>query len=99
MVQKTHRRFQKQPRRPALQLENNPMFRKTPVSWQDSSFVCLAGAFLMLGIALFAIIGIRTAAAYNDPWLLWVPVTLLVFSTGLLVTLIIRFSRQRKSED
>ncbi len=61
--------------------------------------MCIAGAFLMLGVALFAIIGIRTAAAYNDPWLLWVPLTLLALSTGLLVTLVIRLSRQRKSED
>ncbi|MFO8111708.1 MAG: hypothetical protein R6T92_04275 [Desulfosalsimonadaceae bacterium] len=81
-----------------MHLENNPMFRRTPVRWLDSSIVCIAGAMVMLAIALFAITGIRVAAAHPGTWLLWVPVLLLGLSTGLFLCLVIRFSRNRKSE-
>lgn len=81
-----------------MHLENNPMFRKAPVPWYDSGIACIIGAFVTLGIALFATVGIRVAAVYHEPWILWVPSLLFVCSAGLFIPLVIRFSRRRKSE-
>lgn len=80
-----------------LDFENNPMFRKTFVSWYDSNAVCIAAAFFMLVISLFAIVGIRVAISYQEPWIVWVPSVLLLLSAAVLISLAIRLTRRRTS--
>lgn len=85
-----------------MQLENNnALFRKTPASQHAATPIRIAGGVFMLGIFLFALIGIRVAAAFGDPWIMWVPILLLALSGGIFISLAIRIARiakNRKSE-
>ncbi len=80
-----------------MQTENGPMFRKAPVPWYDSTGICIAVAFLMLGTFLFGIAGIRAAPQYNNPGLLWVPVTLCLFSAIVFISVVSRIMKRALS--
>ncbi len=77
---------------------NNALFRKTPASRHAVTPIRIAGGGVMLGIFLFALIGIRVAAAFGDPWIMWVPILLLALSGGIFLSLVIRIAKNRKSE-
>ena len=80
-----------------MQTENGPMFRKAPVPWYDSTGLCIAVALMMLAVFLFGIAGIRVAPEYNDPRILWVPVTLCIFSALVFLSIVLRILKRTLS--
>jgi hypothetical protein len=80
----------------SLRGSQNPLFRKVIRPWYDSETACYIVIFLMLSVMIFSLVGIdvtRKLAQYQRH--LWVPVLLLVLSTGILLSTIIRLIRRR----
>lgn len=77
----------------------NPVFRKAIIPWYNSNTTHIIMLVLMLLVLLFALAGISVANAYPAyKGYVWVPVILLVFSAGIIITtmarLIKRYSRK-----
>lgn len=74
-----------------MKLDSNPLFRKVITPWYDSIMVCV---FLLVSISvviIFSIIGwvvSRQVADYHAHT--WVPVTLLILSLFVFVSIIAR---------
>ena len=72
-----------------------PVFRKAANPWHQSKFVYgLTIAFMVL-VLLFGLVGIsvtREIEQYHD--YVWVPVVLVVLSTGVMISAIIRLVRR-----
>ena len=78
-----------------MQIEKSPFFKKPFIPWHASKSACLIKMLMMLGIALFAIDGVKIARqmeAYND--YLWVPVLLLALSVYVFAVNLIRVIKQ-----
>ncbi len=69
----------------------NPLFRRAIIPWYDSERVCWAVVGFMLAIAAFSGAGLSVAleeAEFNR--YLWFPLLLLVLSTGIAISNLIR---------
>ena len=78
----------------------NPVFRKAIIPWYNSKTAYIIVIVFMLLVLLFALAGISVAKeypAYNG--YVWLPVILLVFSAGIIITTIARLIKRnsRKS--
>ncbi len=78
----------------------NPVFRKAIIPWYNSITAYIIVIVFMLLVLLFALAGISIAneyPAYNG--YVWVPVILLVFSAGIIITTMARLIKRypRKS--
>jgi hypothetical protein len=74
-----------------MRLDPNPLFRKVITPWYDSNAVCGLLLVVMVAVAFFSIIGWVTArqnVSYHG--YTWVPVTLLVLSLAVIVSVIVR---------
>ncbi len=75
--------------------EKNPVFRRAIIPWYDSDRVCWVVVGAMIVIALFSAAGIF--AALEDPRFhtyFWLPLLLLLLSTGIAVSTLIRMFRR-----
>ncbi|MDP2645736.1 MAG: hypothetical protein Q8P24_12420 [Desulfobacterales bacterium] len=78
-----------------MRLDTNPVYRKVIISWYDSEaacFIVILGMFLVL---LFGSAGISVARqiAEYGPYI-WVPILLIVMSSGVIVSTGIRLIRR-----
>jgi hypothetical protein len=72
-----------------------PVFRKTANPWYQSKLVYALTITFMVIVLLFGLVGIsvtREIEQYHD--YVWVPVVLVVFSTGVMISAIIRLIRR-----
>ena len=72
-----------------------PVFRKTANRWYQSKMVYSLTITFMLLVLLFGLVGIsvtREIQQYHD--YVWVPVVLVVLSTGVMISAIIRLIRR-----
>jgi formate-dependent nitrite reductase membrane component NrfD len=75
--------------------EKSPVFRRAIIPWYDSDRVCWIVVGLMLAIAVFSGIGLSVALdspAFNNYF--WLPLLLLLLSTGIAVSTLIRILRR-----
>lgn len=78
----------------------SPVFRKEIIPWYNSNTAYIIMIVFLLLVLLFAIVGIlvtRDDPAYNS--YVWVPIILLVLSSGIIITTIARLLKRytRKS--
>ena len=72
-----------------------PVFRKTGNPWYQSKIVYALTITFMVIVLLFGLVGIsvtREIEQYHD--YVWVPVVLVVLSTGVMISAIIRLIRR-----
>ena len=86
-----------------MPLDQNPLFRKVILPWYDTETACYTVIVIMSLVFLFGIAGILEVAEkteYNG--YVWVPVLLVVMSTGVIVStsirLIKRYAHQRSKQ-
>lgn len=85
---------------PAMQIHQNPLFRKTIVPWWDADAVCVAVVLAMAVVFLFSISGIYIAFSRDDYYPhAWVPILLLIMSLGVLVSTLMRVVRRNVERD
>ena len=78
-----------------MKREKSPVFRRAIIPWYDSDRVCWIVVGLMLAIAVFSGIGLSVALdrpAFNNYF--WLPLLLLLLSTGIVVSTLIRILRR-----
>jgi len=71
--------------------DKSPVFRKEIIPWYHSSTAYIIVIVFLLLVLLFAIVGISLARenpTYNS--FVWVPIILLVLSSGIIITTIAR---------
>ena len=79
-----------------MPLDQNPVFRKAIAPWYDSETVCTVVIVLMTLVMLFGLVGIYVAQGnieYRRH--LWVPVLLVLMSTGVIISTVLRMVRRR----
>jgi hypothetical protein len=79
-----------------MPFSKSPVFRKAIIPWYQSRTIYGVTIVFMLLVFLFGIAGISVARAYlqfND--FVWVPITLVVLSGGIILFSIIRLFRRR----
>jgi hypothetical protein len=72
-----------------------PVFRKTANPWYQSKMVYALTITFMVIVLLFGLVGIsvtREIEQYND--YVWVPVVLVVLSTSVMISAIVRLIRR-----
>jgi len=75
--------------------DQNVVHRKVVVPWYDTEAVCFFTIFVLFLIFLFAIIGISVASEEPDFHRhVWVPIILLILSSGVMVSITIRLVRR-----
>lgn len=80
--------------------DKSPVFRKEIIPWYNSNTAYIIVIVFLLLVFLFAIVGISVTKedpAYNH--YVWVPIILLVLSSGIIITTIARLIKRhtRKS--
>ena len=71
--------------------EKNPVFRRAIIPWYDSDRACWLVAGFMLAIAAFSGVGLTVALETPEfNRYLWFPLLLLVLSTGIAISNLIR---------
>ena len=80
--------------------DKSPVFRKEIIPWYNSNTAYIIVIAFLLLVFLFAIVGIsvtREDPAYDN--YIWVPILLLVLSSGIIITTIVRLIKRyiRKS--
>jgi len=78
-----------------MQLDQYPVFRKIILPWYDSETSCYIMIVLMIIAILFALMGIKIArenVEYHG--YIWVPVLLVVMSSGVIVSTSIRLIKR-----
>ena len=81
-----------------MQLDQNPVFRKTITPWYDSNFACWALIIIMIFISVFAIAGILVAS--DSPHFqehAWFPAFLAFLCLALIVKIFLRVKRRSKN--
>jgi hypothetical protein len=86
-----------------MRYDQRPVHRKLIVPWYDSNSACIIILATMVGVIIFAIIGISVAAESPEYQRhVWVPIILLAFSLTVLATTarrLIKRLRYRYSKD
>ena len=78
-----------------MRLDQNPFFRKIIVPWYDSDKACYIVIVCMVVIILFGFIGISVARENPGTHAhIWVPVLLIVLSTGVIISILIRIAKR-----
>ncbi len=75
--------------------EKNPVFRRAIIPWYDSDRVCWFVVVAMTVIAIFSAVGIFAAleeSLFHNYF--WLPLLLLLLSTGIAVSTLIRMFRR-----
>jgi hypothetical protein len=74
--------------------DKNPVFRKAVIPWYNSKTAYIIVIVFLLLVFLFAMVGIPEYSGY-----VWVPIILLVLSSGIIITTIARLIKRytRKS--
>jgi hypothetical protein len=75
--------------------EKNPVFRRAIIPWYDSDRVCWIVVVFMLTTAIFSGVGLFVtleAPDFNN--YLWLPLLLLLLSSGIAVSTLIRIFRR-----
>jgi hypothetical protein len=80
--------------------DKSPVFRKEIIPWYNSNTAYIIVIAFLLLVFIFAIVGIsvtREDPAYNN--YIWVPILLLVLSSGIIITTMARLIKRytRKS--
>ncbi len=78
-----------------MRLDENPLFRKVPVPWYDSTLACVLVVAAMGGIVFFSLTGMVVAfeqSQYQE--YVWMPLVVLVLSGLVLLTTIARLLRR-----
>ncbi len=78
-----------------MRLDENPLFRKVPVPWYDSTPACVLVAAAMAAIIFFSLTGLVVTleqSEYRDYF--WMPLAVLVPSLLVLLTTIARLLRR-----
>ena len=78
-----------------MQLDQHPVFRKIILPWYDSETSCYIMIVLMIVVILFALMGIKIAhESVEYHGYIWVPVLLVVMSSGVIVSTSIRLIKR-----
>lgn len=78
-----------------MKIDSFPVYRKIIVPWHDSEAVCLIVVVFLFFTVLFGFAGIKVASqAPQYHAYLWVPVLLIVLSTGVIISITIRLVRR-----
>ena len=78
-----------------MQLNKHPVFRKIILPWYDSEASCYFMIVLMIVFILFALVGIKIAReSVEYHGYIWVPVLLVVMSSGVIVFTLIRLTKR-----
>lgn len=75
--------------------EKNPVFRRAIIPWYDSNRVCWIVVGFMMATAIFSGVGIFAAleeSSFRKHF--WFPLLLLLLSTGIAVSTLIRMFRR-----
>lgn len=78
-----------------MRREKNPVFRRAIIPWYDSDRACWIVVGFTMATAIFSGVGIF--AALEEPSFqnyLWLPLLLLLLSTGIVVSTLIRMFRR-----
>jgi hypothetical protein len=78
-----------------MRLDKNPVYRKLIVPWYDSEAVCFIMIILMGFVFLLSLAGVsvaRETIEYHED--IWVPVSLMVMSAGVIVSTAIRLIKR-----
>lgn len=78
-----------------MRMDQNPFFRKIIVPWYDSDTACYIVIVCMGITVFFGFSGISTAREYpaaHAP--IWIPVLLIVLSTGVILSTLIRLLKR-----
>ncbi len=78
-----------------MKLDPIPIYRKIFVPWHDSEAACLFVIVFLFFVVLFGFAGIKVAneEPHYQPYL-WVPILLVVLSSGVIVSITIRLIRR-----
>ena len=78
-----------------MRIDQNPLFRKTIISWYDSEAVCIGVILFMIIVFFFGVVGISVArenAEYHG--YVWVAVLLVVMSGVVIFSTTIRLIKR-----
>jgi uncharacterized membrane protein len=78
-----------------MRIDQNPLFRKTIISWYDSEAVCIGLIIFMIFVFFFGVIGISVArenGAYQG--YVWIAVLLVVMSAGVIFSTTFRLIKR-----
>jgi hypothetical protein len=81
-----------------MRIDQNPLFRKTIISWYDSEAVCIGIIVFMIFVFFFGVIGISVArenVEYHEH--VWIAVLLVVMSAAVIFSTTIRLIKRHAS--
>ena len=78
-----------------MRIDQNPLFRKTIVSWYDSEAVCIVVIVFMMIVFFFGVVGISVARENSEyHGYVWIAVLLVVMSAAVIFSTIIRLIKR-----
>ena len=78
-----------------MRIDQNPLFRKTIISWYDSEAVCILVIVFMIIVFFFGVVGISVARENSEfHGYVWIAVLLVVMSGGVIFSTIIRLIKR-----
>jgi hypothetical protein len=78
-----------------MRIDQNPLFRKTIISWYDSEAMCIGLIIFMIIVFFFGVIGISVALEseeYQEH--VWIAALLVVMSAGVIFSTTIRLIKR-----
>jgi uncharacterized membrane protein YbaN (DUF454 family) len=81
-----------------MRIDQNPLFRKTIISWYDSEAVCISVIVFMIIVLFFGVIGISVArenVEYHE--YVWIAVLLVVMSAAVIFSTTMRLIKRHAS--
>jgi hypothetical protein len=81
-----------------MRIDQNPLFRKTIISWYDSEAVCIGIIIFMIIVFFFGVIGISVAredVEYHE--YAWIAVLLVVMSAAVIFSTTMRLIKRHAS--
>ena len=78
-----------------MRIDQNPLFRKTIISWYDSEAMCIGVIIFMIIVFFFGVIGISVALESEEyQGHVWIAALLVVMSAGVIFSTTIRLIKR-----
>ena len=78
-----------------MRIDENPLFRKVPVPWYDSTLACVLVVAAMVAIIFFSLTGMVVAFEQTEyQGYFWMPLAVLVLALLVLLTTLARLLRR-----
>jgi nitrogen fixation/metabolism regulation signal transduction histidine kinase len=78
-----------------MRIDQNPLFRKTIISWYDSEAVCIVVIVFMIIVFFFGVVGISVSREDTEfHGYVWVAVLLVVMSGAVIFSTILRLIKR-----